>query len=731
LGLRPWTGILLAAVPLFGRIKSWALADIGPGRLAPWFPVGFGLGVAIYFTADTEPGLWAALALVAATTIAAFAQRHRPIAFPVLLGLAAVAAGFAAATSRSALVAHPILRAPAFGAEVTGFVEFREERERSDRIVVRVRTLKGVRNGENPERVRVSVRKGTAPAVGAFVSFKARLNPPLRPLRPGGYDYARDIYFHQIGAIGFVLGRIKESATVERPGFGLAAAAWIEGLRSAIDARIRGVIPGDNGSIASALITGKRDAISAQVNDAMYVSSLAHVLSISGYHMAMVAGMVFFFVRACLALIPRVAERHPIKKWAAFGSLLAAMFYLLLSGAEVATQRSFIMTAIVLVGVMIDRPALTLRTIAVAALVILLFSPEALVHPSFQMSFAATLALIAGYQHGLPWLRRTRDTSLGARIALWGGREIAGLILASLLAGFATMPYAAFHFHRLAPYGVLANLLAMPIVSLWIMPSGALAMIAIPFGFDAFFWQLMGEGIARMTGVAVWVASLPGAVGRMAAFGIGPLLLGTGGLVVLCLLRTPLRWCGAAVIVIASLWAASWPLPDVLVAPDGQAVAFRNGSGRLSVIKAGREAFAVREWLAADGDPRDAKAGDLSDNVTCDAVGCIGKLKDGRLVALPFSVEAFAEDCQRAAIVVSPRVAPAGCDSLLIDRAKWKETGALALHWNGRGFEIDTARPKGYDRPWSKAQPAANMSSKGAATVRDATPRAEDLEPGD
>ena len=250
-------------------------------------------------------------------------------------------------------------------------------------------------------------------------------------------------------------------------------------------------MPGDRGSIASALITGKRDAISAPVNDAMYISSLAHVLSISGYHMAVVAGIVFFFIRAALALVPSLASRQPIKKWAAAAALVAATFYLLLSGAEVATQRSFIMIAIVLIGVMVDRPALTFRTLTVAAFAVLLLAPEAVVHPSFQMSFAATLALIAAYQYGLPW-RAEADTSLGARVALWGGREIAGLILASLVAGLATTPYAAFHFHRLAPYGVLANLLAMPVVSAVVMPMGILGVLAMPFGFDALFWQLMG-----------------------------------------------------------------------------------------------------------------------------------------------------------------------------------------------------------------------------------------------
>jgi competence protein ComEC len=206
-----------------------------------------------------------------------------------MLAFTALAAGFAVATLKSIQVAHPILARPAGNVAVSGFVEVREERERTDRIVVRALSREGNRLEHKPDRVRVSVKKGTAPPVGAYVMFRARLIPPLEPLRPGGYDFARDLYFQGIGATGFVLGAIKPAEAPSPPGLWLRYAASIQGLRDSLDARIRAVLPGDRGSIASALITGKRDAISAPVNDAMYISSLAHVLSISGYHMALVA----------------------------------------------------------------------------------------------------------------------------------------------------------------------------------------------------------------------------------------------------------------------------------------------------------------------------------------------------------------------------------------------------------------------------------------------------------
>jgi competence protein ComEC len=459
--------------------------------------------------------------------------------------------------------------------------------------------------------------------------------------------------------------------------------------------------------------------------------------------MAVVAGIVFFVVRAILALVPGLADRAPIKKWSAFAALLVTAFYLVLSGAEVATQRSFIMIAIVLIGVMLDRPILTMRTVTTAALIVLFFAPEAIVHPSFQMSFAATLALVAGYERGLSWVRAGADSSLGARAALWGLREIASLIVASALAGLATTPYAAFHFHRLAPYGVLANLLAMPIVSGWVMPMGILGVVAIPFGFDAAFWRLMGHGIDWMDAVALWVASLPGAFGRVAAFGNGPLLLGTAGLLVIGLLKTPLRWTGAALGILAVIWAALTPVPDILVDADGRTIAVRGADGRLSFHHTGGDTFATREWLAADADGRDIHDQTLGRGIACDPSGCIGKLADGRMVSHALVPDALEEDCQRAVLIVTARDAPPGCAAMLIGRDLWRTRGALTLRRDGSSFVMESARPPNYDRPWAPAplprrapaasQPSATATAPDASKPppRDATPPAEALDPNE
>jgi competence protein ComEC len=698
---RPGSGFWPSLVT---TIQTWVLAEAGPGRLLPWVPVAFGSGIALYFAAAREPVAWVAASTAAVLAIAAFLSRRRS-SFPLLVMLAAIACGFAIISLKTVRIAHGVLARPVYGVALTGFVETHEERERTDRFVLRVTTMESPRGSIKLERVRLSVKKNTAPKVGSFVELKARLQPPLQPLRPGAYDFGRDLYFQGIGASGFVTGGIKAVDPPTEPGWRLRYAATMQGLRDAIDARIRTTLSGDSRAIATALLTGRRDAISPEVNDAMFISGLGHVLSISGYHMAVVAGVVFFAVRALLALIPALTVTFPIKKWSAAAALAAALFYLLLSGAEVATQRSFFMTAVVLIAIMVDRRAITFRTLAVAAMIVLLVAPEALVHPSFQMSFAATLGLVALVQGGLPILLASPDHSTTARAALWGGREIAMLALASLVAGLATTPYAAFHFHRVTPYGVVANLLAMPVISALVMPAGLLGLAAMPFGFDGVFWRLMDVGIQWMIVVTQWVAALPGAVGRIAAFGQGPLIAATIGIVVLGLLRTPLRLIGAGVLALSIGWALLAKQPDVLISSDGHSVAVRGKDGRLHLMRSTKDAFLLKEWLAADADARLPSDASLGDGVACDDSGCVTALADGALVALTLKPEAFADDCTQAAVIVTTRQPPKDCAALLLDAATLQQNGATVLRQHGGKFVAESVRPRGVDRPWSPAMP--------------------------
>jgi len=342
------------------------------------------------------------------------------------------------------------------------------------------------------------------------------------------------------------------------------------------------------------------------------------------------------------------------------------------------------------------------------------------------MSFAATLGLVALVQIGMPRLFATPENSAAAKVALWGGRELVTLTLASLVAGLATTPYAAFHFHRVTPYGVLANLAAMPVVSAVVMPAGMLGLAAMPFGFDGFFWWLMGVGIDWMIVVTERVAALPGAIGRITAFGTGPLILSTLGIVLLGLLRTPLRWSGAALLTASVLWALTVPQPDILISGDGHQIGVRGRDGRLHLIKTAKDAFLVKEWLAADADDRAADDPSLGEGVSCDGEGCVAPMADGHFVALSLQPDGLADDCARAALIVTSRPVAAGCQAMVIERNRLRAQGAIALRRKGAGFIADAVRPRGMNRPWApsvggiETEPVA-----GALRTIDATPEVE------
>ena len=307
------------------------------------------------------------------------------------------------------------------------------------------------------------------------------------------------------------------------------------------------------------------------------------------------------------------------------------------------------------------------------------------------MSFAATLGLVALVQVGMPRLFATPDSSAAAKVALWGGREMMTLVLASFVAGLATTPYAAFHFHRVTPYGVLANLAAMPVVSALVMPAGMLGLLAMPFGFDGFFWWLMGIGIDWMIVVTQGVAALPGAIGRMAAFGVGPLIAASIGIVPMGLLRTPLRWSGAAVLALAVAWALMVPQPDILISGDGHNVNRLRHTLRSSDV--------------------------------------VARLGGGR-VSQALRPDALTDDCERATLIVTPRQPPPDCAAAAIDQDRSRRQGVLALRRNGQGFAVEAVKPKGVDRPWSPA-PAGEAVADTSFISRPAAPRAQDATPSE
>lgn len=512
-----WPGLVLPpflAVPRFDvltRAFAGAVAGELEDRRGLLFAVlGLGVGVALYFGAEHEPVPYAALVPAVLFALCGFLARGRPGAFHVFALLAAISCGFALASFQVQRIAHPVLGEVLNAVSVSGYVEEAEKRPRGSRITLRVTDF-GRKLADTPQRVRVTLGTRQPPAVGSHVTLRASLSPPPGPTYPGGFDFGRAAWFEGIGATGFALGKVEASPAPGELPWALGFERALDNQRAAIAGRIRASLPGEDGAIAVALVTGLRDAVPEAIEESMRVSGLTHVLSISGLHMALVATTVFVLVRALLALFSPLALRYPIKAWAAVPAVLAATYYLLLSGVEVPTQRSYLMTLLVLIGVIATRPALTLRTLALAALVVLVATPWAILDPGAQMSFAATLALIALYERFGETLFRPAEGGRGLRVLTLGRRYVLALVLTSLAAGLATAPFAAFHFQRLAPLSLLANLAAMPLVSFVIMPAGLIGALLMPFGWDGWVWHLMGWGIGMMVAISDAVAAVPGA----------------------------------------------------------------------------------------------------------------------------------------------------------------------------------------------------------------------------
>ncbi|MCR6631744.1 MAG: ComEC/Rec2 family competence protein [Magnetospirillum sp.] len=453
--------------------------------------------------------------------------------------------------------------------------------------------------------------------------------------------------------------------------------------------------------MAAALVTGETGAIPRPVMDDYRDSGLAHILSISGLHMSMAAGLVFFVVRGGLALIPAVALRHPIKKWAAAVALLATFFYMLLAGAPVPAQRSFLMTGIVLVAVLLDRAALSMRLVAWAAVVVLLLAPEALVGPSFQMSFAAVAALVAAYEGLAPRLAGWRAEHPGLPAA--AGLYLAGVVLSTLVAGGATAVYGAYHFNRFAVWSVVANALAVPLSGI-AMPFAALGLLLMPLGLDALAWVPMGWCVAAVNRVANMVAHWPAAavtlpvlpLWGMAAFSLGGCWL--------LLWRRPWRLWGVLPMLVGLSGMALDRPPDILVDSRGYSMGVRTADGALLVNRGGRilrETWTRRAGpAAAERWPRQGRSND--GRLACDPQGCVYRV-DGTLVALVREEGGVDAACATAAVVVSAVPIRQACKgpAVVVDRFDLWRRGAHALWLNPGGARIETVAGWQGDRPWS------------------------------
>ncbi|MGR3388151.1 MAG: ComEC/Rec2 family competence protein [Paracoccus sp. (in: a-proteobacteria)] len=710
-----------AALPGLTRARSNAAApaDIRRPRpaaasragLFPWVPVCLSLGIALWFAWPALPGtgFWiiagglGLAGFVAARLSQPLAERGR-IGWAFSDGLriggmaiVLVVAGAGLAGIRSAHVAAPVLEWRYYGPVEGRLVEIdRSARDRIRLTLDRV-VLRDVSPARTPGKVRLSLMDmaaGDLPPLGQRVMLTGNLGPPSGPAAPGSFDFRQYAWFEGLGAVGYSRTPVMAVAAPE------GGLWWMHRARIAISRAMQDRIGGQKGAVAAALMTGDRSGIEEATNAVMRASNLYHIISISGLHMGMLAGFVYGALRMALVAAQGIGMicGWPVHKIAAGAAIAAASAYLWLSGGGVATERAFVMVAVMLGAILADRRAISLRTVALAATIILILSPESLISPGFQMSFAATIALILTYG---PWSR------LAPRLPFWL-RPLLMLLVSSFVAAMATSPLAAAHFNRMAQYGLLANLLAVPVMGTLVMPAGVIAALLAPIGLAGPALWIMGLGTDWMLRVAEFVAGLDGAVTAVAAPPAPVLpLMGFGAVAaVLCWRRDlaasrpgPLAVGLVAGLLMLAGSAALWltaARPQILIAAEGEAVGLMTPLGR-AVSKPSGGSFIVRTWLLEDGDTatqeesaaRPAWQGDRRDRqavVTADwqVLHFTGKGSGRRALAA----------CRPNRIVVAsepieglPEVPPC----LAFDPRRLRQSGAVSIDMKTEGPRITAA----------------------------------------
>lgn len=684
-------------------------ADSERQRFFLWSPVAIGLGIAAYFALPAEPPLWLAALPLSVALILALMTTRGTLAAASVTAIVLASSGFVLAKIRVEAVRAPVLSKQMRNALVEGeILRVEPRRPRGVRMTVRVETLSNLAEHERPKIIRVrTLSKTPELRQGDRVRLTASLAPPAKPALPGGFDYARTAWFERLGAVGYTFANVE--VTPRGPPATLSEALFraIDNVRQTATNKIHAALPGETGAIAAALITGERGGISTETNDAYRSAGLFHILSISGLHMVIMAGAVFYIVRLLLAAIPWIALRYPIKKWAAIAGMLGALGYLSISGGAFATVRSALMIMVIFGAVLVERPALALRNVALSALLILMAYPESLFDAGFQMSFAAVTGLVATYEEIRRRANRRNVPHPILRVMMFFG----GIVLSTLIASAAVAPFAAYHFHQSQQYAVIANLIAIPLSNFLVMPAALAALILMPLGLEGAALHVMGIGIDITTWCATQVAALPGAVGHIPAIPWTAFAMTVLGGLWLALWQTKWRLLGVVLCFAGFATAPFMRRPDILIARNGELVAVRGSDGQLSALPARQSRYELKRWLESDGDARSAADAQQGSAYSCDGVGCIAHVK-GTTVAVMRSPAAISDDCRLAEIAVLNVPRPDFCRSTgtVIDFFDiWREgTHAIYIEpqsGEGRAAEllVDTVAAHRGDRPWSPA----------------------------
>ena len=695
------------AVRLLGLLHAEAAAQADRSFL--WLVTAFATGIAVFFTWPFDPSPWTAPGLIAAGLLVLAARR------PALTGLALAVImfglGHGAAQFRTWVVDAPLLDHEIGPFQLRGEVVEVEKRPEGNHVVLENFFLPGVNRADAPRAVRITLPASHGlPAVGQHMGVRAMVGPVGRPVAPDTFQFQRFLYFQGIGASGFAVGRWYPITSSDTSSWTARFHAWTESLRRAIGNRFAALVPGEDGAVAAALINGEQSAIPQTLQESYRISGIAHILSVSGVHLSLLAAIVFFVLRRGLALFPVLALRTDTKKVAAWAALAATGSYLVISGMSVPAIRSFLMVATVLGAALVDRRAISLRNVGWAALVLMAIYPDAIFGASFQMSFLAVLSLVAVYEQS--WLRASiRNTDGSLDLIRAGAFYFMGLVVADLVAGGATAIFAAYHFNRIPTYSMFTNLVAAPLTSLWIMPAAALVLVLMPFGLDAWAVRAMGEGVTLLDDLARWVATWPGAQVHFQPMAAPMMAAAAGGVIFLCLWKGRLRWLGLVPVIAAMAQPFLTPVPDLLVDDSGRVVAVSDARGHLAIrpSRAGRfvrEVWGERYGISLTAWPRPTRnlpeVTESGLGLTCDAAGCLLS-RDGKKVLIANTPEKITTACGQVDAIITGLNASALCpDTRVIDASALKVRGAHALWLGPKDLRIKTVLETDGVRIWNR-----------------------------
>jgi competence protein ComEC len=659
------------------------------------WPVALMLGIGGYFSLSDEPPLWLSAGMLCLSLTVILLSRKKRFYLPAI-SIFFIVLGFSVAHLRAHLVATPLLTEELRNRVVEGRVDEMEPVEKKMKLVISRPVIEGLPEAETPERLRISFRdKGTILQVGDRVRFTATLYPLPTQSMPGSYDFARHFYFRSIGGNGFAFRAPEVIASSQQSGF----SAWISNLRHHIGEDMRASMPGETGSVAAAMTVGEVGPIPAATQENLRSSGLAHMLSISGLHLSIAAGLLFFNIRLLLTLYPPFALRFPVKKIAAIIAPIGAFIYLLLSGSPVPAVRSFIMVLVIFLGIMLDRESFTLRTLTMAAGLILLVLPESMLGASFQMSFAATLAIISfterfGHMPGQPIISR------GGRML----KHIYSIAFTSLAATLATAPFVLYNFNRFSLFSVLANMIVVPLASFVIMPGIVISLLLMPFGWQKLGYIPLEYGVSAMLKTSDWVSSLPYSSLALPAPTTSGLIIAVGGLLWLFLMRQRWRLLGIPLIIGGLSTMMLHVSPDVIISRDGRQVMARLENGTYTLLKGSPHSFTAQSWLRTEGQEEAVKLQDSG--VECTKEIC-SYTRNGRnllLVKDSWDSEAAKEACARKVdvLVAWHYLRPYRCPepTLLIGRNELEARGAHQLWLDKEGVRVKYTREGNGQRLW-------------------------------